>query len=90
MEGAEISLALHVHVLHPPLDIVLIGQVVGDTVVAHRMSEVIERKVVHLELIATSVNAELFRRGNVIELAVVAGCHRFKAIPDEVAVKLLQ
>jgi len=52
VEGAEVTLALHEHVLHQPFpcEIVSIGTHVP--VVPQRMSEIVKRQVFHFQIVA--------------------------------------
>ena len=90
MECAQVSLALHVHVLHLPLGVISGWEQSCVAVVTHRMPEVIQGQVVDFESVALCAEAQLVRCRDVVELSVVAGCHGLEAIAEEVAIELHQ
>lgn len=90
MECAQVTLALHEHVFHLPLHVVYGGHHFCVAVVAHSVSEVIQQYSFHFHRIPISAEAQIFWRGNVVKLAIVASGHCLKPIANIMAIEIHQ
>ena len=87
LERAQISLTFHVHILKFPLLNVLIRNESSVAKVADCVSKIIESHVLDLDFVALCAETKFFRRGNMVELPVMACSNSLEAITNEVAIK---
>jgi len=89
MESSQITLALHEHVFHSPLDVINVTSHASVPIVAHCVSEIVKCQIINLKLVALGHGqAELLRVRNVIVLAQVTRGHSFEAISAEMPIEL--
>ena len=88
VEGPPVALSLHV----PGLDLPLleeVGHPLGDVVVVHHVSEVVEGEVLYLGMIAIG-EADHVRCAKVLVLAEVSGRHGLESIANQVPIEFHQ
>ena len=88
MECPPVALGLHEPRLHLPL-LEEVGHPLGDVVVVHHVSEVVEGEVLNLGMIAIG-EADHVRRAQVLILAEVSGRHGLEAVTNQVPIEFHQ
>jgi len=88
VECPPVALGLHEPRLHLPL-FEEVGHPLGDVVVVHHVSEVVEGEVLYLGMIAIG-EADHVRCAKVLILAEVSGRHGLEAIANQVPIEFHQ
>ena len=88
MECPPVALGLHEPRLHLPL-LEEVGHPLGDVVVVHHVSEVVEGEVLYLGMIAIG-EADHVRCAQVLILAEVSGCHGLETVANQVPIEFHQ
>lgn len=88
MECPPVALGLHEPRLHLPL-LEEVGHPLGDVVVVHHVSEVVEGEVLYLGMVAIG-EADHVRCAQVLILAEVSGRHGLETVANQVPIEFHQ